>query len=71
MLGSPEVIVAGQEWRNEARHLEWFARSLRTDVAEYTKATRDRRAARTRFYSAVRADLGVLSGEIPTRRRFA
>ena len=65
MLGAPAVIVAAQEWRNEAWRLEKFARSLRTDVVEYAEAVQDRRAAQIRFYSAVRADLGIASGEIP------
>jgi hypothetical protein len=65
ILGSPEVIAAGQQWRVEAWHLDRFARGLRGDAAEYKKTTLDRRAAARRFYSAVRADLGVVSGEIP------
>lgn len=65
MLGSPEVILAGQAWRNEAWHLDRFARGLLTNPLEYAKANKNRRAAQKRFYSAVRADLGVLSGEIP------
>jgi hypothetical protein len=65
MLGSPDVIRAGQAWRNEAWHLDLFARGLLKDRGEYEKATQDRRAAHKRFYAAVRADLGVVSGEIP------
>jgi len=65
MLGGPEVITAGQAWRNEAWRLDRFARGLIKDPIEYAKATQDRRAAQKRFYSAVRADLGVASGEIP------
>ena len=67
MLGSPAVITAAQEWRRAAWHLEWFARGRRNDVAEYTQANQERRAAQKRFYSAVRADLGIVSGEIPDR----
>jgi hypothetical protein len=65
MLGSPSVIRAADEWRSEAWHLEWFARSRRHDVDEYMKTRQSRRAARRSFYSAVRADLGVVSGQIP------
>jgi hypothetical protein len=65
MLGAPAVITAAQERRNEAWHLEKFARGLLKDVAEYMEATQDRRAAQIRFYSVVRADLGITSGEIP------
>lgn len=66
MLGSPEAITAAQEWRHEAWHLESFARRSRSDPAEFLRATQDRRGARRRFYTAVRADLGVVSGQIPT-----
>jgi hypothetical protein len=65
LLGSPEAIKAADNWRNEAWHLEAFARQSLSDPAEFTKATQDRRAARRRFYSAARADLGIVSGEIP------
>jgi len=65
MLGSPEVIRAGQAWRDEAWHLDKFARGLLKDPLEFAKAGHDRRAAQKRFYSAVRTDLGVVSGEIP------
>jgi hypothetical protein len=65
MLGSPEVITAARDWRHEAWHLERFARGDLHGPAEFIKATQDRREARRRFYSAVRADLGIVSGEIP------
>jgi hypothetical protein len=39
MLGSPEAIIAAQEWRDEAWHLEWFARGRRGDTPEFVKAT--------------------------------
>lgn len=64
MLGSPEVIAASQEWRREAIRLDAFARGLQSKPEEYHKATWDRRTAQLRFYSAVRADLGVVSGEL-------
>jgi hypothetical protein len=66
LLGSPDAISAASNWRNEAWHLEKFARKLRSDEAEFREATRARREARARFYSAVRADLRVLSGNIPS-----
>jgi hypothetical protein len=65
LLGSPDVTLAATNWRHEAWHLDWFARQLRSDTAEFVKATQDRREARRRFYSAARADLGVASGDIP------
>jgi len=68
MLGAPAVIVAAQEWRDEASRLGEFARGFRKDGAEYAQATHDRRAAQIRYYSAVRRDLRITSGEIPTRR---
>jgi len=64
MLGAPSVIRAAYEWRNEAWRLERFAQGLHKDAAEYAEAIQDTRAAQVRFYSAVRADLGITSGEI-------
>jgi hypothetical protein len=66
ILGSPQVVTAAQEWRNEAWQLESFARGSRSDPTEFEAASAQRRAARTRFYTAVRAELGVLSGDIPS-----
>jgi len=65
MLGTPEAIEAARDWRHIAWHLEWMARGLRCDPAEYTQANIDSGEARRRFYSAVRADLGIASGPIP------
>ena len=67
MLGAPSVITAAHEWRNGAMCLEKFALGLRKDAAEfeYAETIQDIRAAQIRFYSAVRADLGITSGEIP------
>lgn len=65
MLGSPEAITAAREWRHVVWHLEWFARGLRDDPAEYTQTNTDSGEARRRFYSAVRAELGIVSGPIP------
>ena len=65
MLGSPDVITAARDWRHVAWHLEWFARGLRDNAEEYSQANIDSGAARRRFYSAVREDLGIASGSIP------
>ncbi len=35
MLGSPDAITAADECRHIAWHLEWFARGLRNDPAEF------------------------------------
>jgi hypothetical protein len=66
LLGSPDVIAAAHRWREEAWHLEWFARRLRSDPKEFIKATRERREARKLFYSVARLDVGVTSGNLPT-----
>jgi hypothetical protein len=65
MLGSPDVIRAARDWRHAAWHLEWFARGLRDSVEEYNSAKIESDEARRYFYSAVRADLGIVSGAIP------
>jgi hypothetical protein len=64
-LGSSEAIRAAQDWRSEAWQLESFARGRRNDPAEFMVAEETRREACSRFYHAVRADLGVTSGDIP------
>ncbi len=65
LLGSPDAIVAAKYWQEEAFHLEYFARQLRSDPAEYAKTRRNTKEARWRFYSAARADLRITSGDIP------
>jgi len=65
ILGSPEVVRTAQDWRNEAWQLESFARGYRNDPADFVTAAQRRREARKRFYAAVRADLGILTGDIP------
>ena len=65
ILGSPEAIRAAQDWRSEAWQLESFARGRRNDPAEFVVAEEKRREACSRFYDAVRADLGVTTGDIP------
>ena len=66
ILGTPEVIVAAQVWRRAAWHLDRFARGVRKDPAEYVQATQDRRAAARAFYAAVRADLKISIGDVPS-----
>jgi hypothetical protein len=65
ILGSPQVALAAQERRDEAWVTESFARGPQTDAAEFENATQRRRQAREHFYAAVRADLGVTTGDIP------
>lgn len=65
ILGSSEVVKAAQDWRNEAWQLESFARGYRNDPADFATAAQHRREARLRFYTAVRADLGIITEDIP------
>ena len=65
ILGSPGVVKAAQDWRNEAWQLESFARGYRNDPADFATAAQHRREARQRFYTAVRVDLGIITGDIP------
>jgi hypothetical protein len=64
VLGSPEVVTAAQHWRNQAWLAESFARGHRSSADEFEVALHGRREARARFYNAVRADLGITSGDI-------
>lgn len=65
MLGSPNVIAAGREWRYVGWRLEWLARGRLEGATEYEKAMQDHQKARDKFYTAVRAELGIVSGDIP------
>lgn len=65
LLGSPDAVMAAKDWQDEVFHLEYFARKLRKDPAEFAKAALDRRDARRRFYTAARADLAITSGDLP------
>lgn len=65
ILGSPDVIKAAQEWRSQAWRRESFARGYCKKPAEFAATGQRSRRARSHFYAAVRADLGVLTGDIP------
>jgi len=65
ILGSPEAVTAAQHWRTQAWLIESFARGHHSNTAEFEAALRSRREARGRFYRAVRADLGITSGDVP------
>jgi hypothetical protein len=67
MLGIPDAIAAAQDWRHVAWHLEALARGVRDDPAEYLQTMADSGVARKRFYTAVRSDLGIVTGTIPDR----
>lgn len=70
ILGSPPVIRAAYAWRNEAWHLDRYARRvLHEGDGEFRKATEARRAAQRDFYAAVRADVGLAGGEVPVLPR--
>jgi hypothetical protein len=63
ILGSPEVVTAAQNWRNQAWLAESFARG-HGNADQFEVASQNRRKARGRFYEAVRTDLGITSGDI-------
>jgi hypothetical protein len=65
MLGSPDAVAAARDWRHAAWQLEWLARGLREGTAEYTQANLNAGSARKRFYGVARAELGVVSGDLP------
>jgi hypothetical protein len=67
LLGSPDTVLAARDWQDEVFHLEYFARKLRQDPAEFAQATVDRRKARGHFYSVARADLMITSGDLPAQ----
>lgn len=65
MIGSQGTITAAAEWRHFAWHMEWFARGLRDDPAEYEEAAKDGGQARRSFYNAIRNELGFANDGIP------
>lgn len=65
MLASPDVIAAGREWRYVAWRLEWLARGRLEGATEYEKAIQGHQKAHDKFYTAIRAELGIVSGDIP------
>jgi hypothetical protein len=65
LLGNTETITAAQEWRESAWHLEWFARGLLADQAEWQSADRESELARERFCSSARRDLNISPEAVP------
>jgi hypothetical protein len=70
MLGGPEVVAAALEWRRAGWHMEWFARgriagSDEYKATEYENTLKDHQKARSDFYTAVRAELSIVS-ELPS-----
>ena len=45
MLGSPDVITVGREWRYVGWRLEWLARGRLEGATEYEKAMQDHQKA--------------------------
>jgi hypothetical protein len=67
LLGDPPTVAAARSWHEAVWELEWFARGRLTGDEEFELAYRKAGAARTAYYTAARADLGVSSGVIPDR----
>jgi hypothetical protein len=67
LLGVPDTIEAGREWRHAAWHVEWFARGLLTDHEEFEQAMESSGAGRRRFYEMARKDLDVDGGPLPNK----
>jgi hypothetical protein len=70
LLGNPETIASAREWHRHVWHMELFARGQRSDPTEWTALLKEVAAARTRFYDAVRRDLGVKGGKVPVAARW-
>jgi hypothetical protein len=66
LLGSPAVVEAGRAWHERLWELEWIARGQTTDVDRFASINKEFGLAREHFYECVRADLGVVSGALPS-----
>jgi hypothetical protein len=65
LLAPAELVTAGQSWRHAAWRLEWIARGLLSEPAEYRLASQELAEARDRFMELARQDLSVSKGPLP------
>lgn len=65
LLGSPGAVAAARAWNRAAWELGWPARGHAIDHAEYVRQYSEMGRRRNEFYECARADLGVISGELP------
>lgn len=65
LLGSPEAVAAARAWNRAAWELGWPARGHVIEHSEYVRLYSEMGRRRNDFYECARADLGVISGELP------
>jgi hypothetical protein len=65
MIGGPSVIASADKWNYQAWRLQQLSRGKHLNQTEFDQAAQERRQAERHFYKAVRADLGVGSGDLP------
>lgn len=67
LMGSPAVVTAARTWHRAVWDLELFARGVQEDLVAWRAVDDATTEARTAYYNAARADLGVISGPLPER----
>lgn len=67
LLGSPVVVERAREWVVVVMEMERFLREERRDPAAWRALLERQRAARERYYAAVRADLALPPGHAARR----
>jgi hypothetical protein len=65
LLGSPATITAARAWHRSVGDLEFFARGILTDKAEWIRARDEFVLTRAEFYRCARRDLGVPGLDLP------
>lgn len=65
LLGSPQAVAAARAWNHAAWDLGWAARGHVIEHDEYLRLYSEMGRKRNAFYECARADLTVVSGELP------
>ncbi|WP_433201769.1 hypothetical protein ACQP1G_10915 [Nocardia sp. CA-107356] len=69
LLGSPAAVEAGRSWHQAAWGFSWAVRKRQIDDTVFVERYEDMGRKRDHFYACARADLGVISGTLPSGDR--
>jgi hypothetical protein len=65
LLGDPTTVSAARRWHECAWRLDGFAKGRFDGSEEFQAAWKSAGIARTQYYAAARASLGVQNGDLP------
>lgn len=65
LVGDPEVVDAGQKWKECVWRLEWFARGRLSGRQEWRDALTATGDAKHAYYNVVRRSIGAPGGDLP------